>query len=80
VLEAAARPTEPAPVDALTERELAVLELLPTSMTYEEMAAALHLSVNTVKTYLKVVYRKLGADRRRIAVARARQLSLLPPC
>jgi LuxR family maltose regulon positive regulatory protein len=36
------------------------------------------VSVNTVKTHLKSLYRKLGVDRRREAVLRGRQLELLP--
>jgi LuxR family maltose regulon positive regulatory protein len=35
------------------------------------------LSVNTVKTHLSAIYRKLSASRRREAVARARELELL---
>jgi LuxR family maltose regulon positive regulatory protein len=35
------------------------------------------VSVNTIKTHLKAVYRKLGVERRRDAVVRARQLELL---
>ena len=35
------------------------------------------MSVNTVKTHLKAVYRKLGVDGRRAAVLRARELELI---
>ena len=35
------------------------------------------MSVNTVKTHLKAIYRKLGVDRRRDALIRARQIELL---
>jgi LuxR family maltose regulon positive regulatory protein len=66
-----------APVEALTEREATVLRLLPTLMSNEEIAAAMLLSVNTVKTHLKALYRKLGVERRRDAVVRARELDLL---
>lgn len=65
------------PVEELTERERAVLSYLPTLMSNAEIATELLLSVNTVKTHLKSVYRKLGVDRRREAVVRARQLELL---
>jgi LuxR family maltose regulon positive regulatory protein len=66
-----------APVESLTEREATVLRLLPTLMSNDEIAAAMLLSVNTVKTHLKALYRKLGVERRRDAVVRARELDLL---
>ena len=54
-----------------------MLEYLPTMMTNTEIAHQLLVSVNTVKTHLKSVYRKLGVDRRRDAVIRAKQLEIL---
>jgi LuxR family maltose regulon positive regulatory protein len=67
----------PVIVEELTERELEVLNHLPTLMSNVEIAAGLHLSVNTVKSHLKAVYRKLGVDGRRHAVLRARELDLI---
>jgi LuxR family maltose regulon positive regulatory protein len=64
-------------VEPLTERERAVLGYLPTMMSNAEIAKQLLMSVNTVKTHLKSVYRKLGVERRRDAVVRARQFELL---
>ena len=64
-------------VEPLTSRELAVLEYLPTMMTNTEIARHLLVSVNTVKTHLKSVYRKLGVERRRDAVVLAKQLEIL---
>lgn len=61
----------------LTPREQSVLTYLATSMTATEIAAELYLSVNTVKTHLAAIYRKLGTSRRREAVRRARELELL---
>jgi LuxR family maltose regulon positive regulatory protein len=43
----------------------------------EEIAADLHVSVNTVKTHLKSIYRKLAVSRRSDAVRRARERRLL---
>ncbi|HEY2281791.1 MAG TPA: LuxR C-terminal-related transcriptional regulator [Streptosporangiaceae bacterium] len=63
--------------DPLTLREQAVLRFLPTSMSTAEIADELCLSVNTVKTHLAAIYRKLPASRRREAVQRARQLELI---
>ncbi|MET9414319.1 LuxR C-terminal-related transcriptional regulator [Streptomyces klenkii] len=46
-------------------------------MSADEIAADLSLSVNTVKTHLRSVYRKLGVSRRREAVERGRELRIL---
>lgn len=60
----------------LSEREQAVLEALVSSSTNAEIAEVLFVSVNTVKTQLKSIYRKLGVTTRdeAIAVALARHL------
>jgi LuxR family maltose regulon positive regulatory protein len=63
--------------DPLTPRELTILRFLATSMSAAEIAAELCLSVNTVKTHLAAIYRKLPANRRREAVLRARELELI---
>ena len=64
-------------LEPLSERERAILRYLPTMMSNAEIASELFVSVNTVKTHLKSIYRKLGAARRREAVERARRLELL---
>ncbi|GHH88565.1 transcriptional regulator [Streptomyces capitiformicae] len=61
----------------LSGRERDVLERLARMMSTEEIAADLYVSVNTVKTHLKSVYRKLAVNRRGEAVHRARDLRLL---
>jgi LuxR family transcriptional regulator, maltose regulon positive regulatory protein len=53
--------------DPLTDRELQVLLLLPTSLTMHEIAARLSISRNTLKTHLKSVYRKLDCGSRQQA-------------
>ncbi|MFJ8636007.1 LuxR C-terminal-related transcriptional regulator [Streptomyces sp. NPDC093568] len=71
--------SEPAPlmVERLSGREHDVLERLAQMMSTEDIAADLYVSVNTVKTHLKSVYRKLSVNRRGDAVRRARELHLL---
>ena len=62
--------------EALTPAELRVLKLLPTN-TYLQMAEALHVSRNTVKTHLRSIYQKLGVESRSQAIERAVELRLL---
>ncbi len=64
--------------EPLSEREEAILRFLPTMMSNQEIAGELFVSVNTVKTHLKAIYRKLDAPGRREAVTRARETGLLP--
>ena len=66
-------------IEPLSPRERAVLRFLPTMMSNQEIAAELFVSVNTVKTHLKAIYRKLDVADRREAVRRARMLELLAP-
>jgi PAS domain S-box-containing protein len=62
---------------ALTERESAVLRLLASRRSYDEIAQALFVSVNTVKTHVSHVYAKLGANSRNEAVDKAGAIGLL---
>ena len=75
----AGRSLAPVLVGVLTDRELAILRYIPTIMSNREIARQLYVSVNTVKTHLKQVYRKLGVASRRDAINRARELHLLGP-
>ena len=52
----------------LTARESQVLELLTRGLTTQEIADQCYLSVNSVKTHLRGVYRKIGVHRRSQAV------------
>ncbi|WP_155918186.1 LuxR C-terminal-related transcriptional regulator [Marmoricola sp. URHB0036] len=70
------RPTDTSP-EVLTARELEVLVELPTLRTVEEIAHSMFVSVNTLKTHLRSVYRKLGVSSRRDAVTAARVRGLL---
>jgi LuxR family maltose regulon positive regulatory protein len=63
--------------EELTPKELEVLRLLATRLSRREIAARLYVSLNTVKTHQRAVYRKLRVEHRSAAVSRARELGLL---
>jgi len=64
-------------IEPLSDRELDVLRLLVQGCTNQEIAQALYISINTVKTHLKTAYDKLGVHVRRQAAARVRELGLV---
>lgn len=63
-------------VETLTVREAQVLGLLAEMCSTQEIAEQLFLSVNTVKTYVRGILRKLYVNRRVDAVRRGRELGL----
>jgi DNA-binding CsgD family transcriptional regulator len=80
------RSRPPAPFDGnpkalgalgISPRELEVLEALGAGCSNKEIAAALHVSPNTVKTHVARLLEKLGAKRRTDAINRARELGIL---
>jgi LuxR family transcriptional regulator, maltose regulon positive regulatory protein len=62
----------------LTDRELAVLRLLPARLSNREIGRELYVSVNTVRSHVQAIYRKFEVGTRDEAVAHGRQLGLLP--
>jgi LuxR family maltose regulon positive regulatory protein len=64
-------------VEQLSEREREVLGHVSAMLSTAEIATEMYISVNTVKTHLKSIYRKLAATHRGEAVRRARKLQLL---
>lgn len=65
-------------VEPLTAKEVEVLTHLAELMTTEEVAASMFVSVNTVRTHVRNILRKLSASRRNEAIRRARELRILP--
>jgi len=74
---AAARTRQEGLIEPLTDRELAILQLLPAPSSLRELAAELFVTPNTLKTHLRAIYRKLGAESREAAVIRARERGLI---
>ena len=64
-------------VEPLTEREREVLRHVSGMLNTAEVASEMYISVNTVKTHLRNIYRKLAAAHRSEAVRRARELELI---
>ena len=68
----------PGIVEPLTSRELEVLEMLAAGRSNQAIARELVVTLDTVKKHVSHVLGKLGAASRTEAVARARQLDLIP--
>lgn len=74
-----AGPAAPVVVEQLSGRELEVLRLVSQMLTTAEIADEMYLSVNTIKSHLKSIFRKLGTSHRGEAVRTAQRLALLLP-
>jgi LuxR family maltose regulon positive regulatory protein len=64
-------------LDPLTDRELEILSYLPSRFTNLEMAQRCYVSVNTIKTHMTHIYRKLDVVNRSGAIRRAQEIGLL---
>ncbi len=64
-------------VEPLTVRELEILSYLPSRLTNAELADHFYVSVNTIKTHMAHIYRKLGVANRNEAVSRAQKMGML---
>lgn len=74
---AASRQQDHTADEELTPKELDILRLLATRLSRREIGERLFVSLNTVKTHQRAVYRKLRAENRISAVRRAHELGLL---
>jgi LuxR family maltose regulon positive regulatory protein len=79
-----ARPLSVAPkaaptvlIEPLTEKEREVLVHLAELLSTEEIARQMYVSVNTIRTHVQAILRKLAASRRNEAIRRARELGLI---
>jgi len=63
--------------EPLSEREIEVLRLMSELLSTEEIGAAMFVSVNTVRTHVRSILRKLAVSRRNEAVRRARELAIV---
>ena len=70
-------PTEQGLIEPLSDRELVVLRLLGTDLDGPDIARELTVSLNTIRTHTRHIYRKLAVTNRRAAVRRAGELGLL---
>jgi LuxR family maltose regulon positive regulatory protein len=65
------------PVEPISKREIEILHLLESSLSTPEIAVQLYISVSTVRTHIKNIYRKLDVNRRIEAVQHAKKLGLI---
>ncbi len=63
----------PDPLSDLTNKELAILQLIAEGKSNKEIAAANYVEVSTIKTHINNIYTKLGLRNRREAVEMARE-------
>jgi LuxR family maltose regulon positive regulatory protein len=64
-------------VEPLSPREVTVLRYLCSRLTYREIASALFVSHNTLKSHVSNLYRKLGVGSRDEAVELGRRLQII---
>jgi ATP/maltotriose-dependent transcriptional regulator MalT len=64
--------------EPLTAREEAVLRFLAGTLSLREIGQEMYVSMNTVKSHTRAIYRKLGVSSRHDAIRRGRELALLP--
>jgi ATP/maltotriose-dependent transcriptional regulator MalT len=68
---------EPTQNGELTDRELSVLRLFDGDLSHRQIGESLYVSINTIKTHVKSIYRKLGVSSREEALQIARERALI---
>ncbi len=71
--------TEVSPADKslVTQREREVIQLLAEGLSYIEISYQMHISINTLKTYIKNIYGKLGIHNKVEAINKAKDLHII---
>jgi LuxR family maltose regulon positive regulatory protein len=64
-------------VDPLSEREIEILNLIAAGLKNKEIAEQLIISLNTVLYHIKNIYRKLGVNKRTLAIAKAKEIKII---
>jgi ATP/maltotriose-dependent transcriptional regulator MalT len=70
-------PNQDTLIEPLSDRELTVLRYLASKLNGTEIADTLYVSVNTVRSHIKAIYRKLGVNNRAEAVRHGESLGLI---
>jgi LuxR family maltose regulon positive regulatory protein len=73
----AGRVDRPVVIEQLTAKETEVLSYLAQLLTTDEIASTMFVSVNTIRTHVRNILRKLSVSRRNEAIRRARDLGIL---
>lgn len=71
-------PTADPAMAGISKREMEVLELMAKGLSNQEIADAMFVSLNTVKTHAGNLFMKLEVKRRTQAIQKAKQIGLLP--
>lgn len=71
-------PTADPAAAGISKREMEVLELMAKGLSNQEIADAMFVSLNTVKTHAGNLFLKLEVKRRTQAIQKAKQIGLLP--
>ena len=69
--------SHPSLIEALSEQEVAIMQLMTRGLTYDAIGKELIISINTVRYHVKSLYGKLGVSSRADAIAHAQKLGLL---
>jgi len=64
-------------VNPLSEREIEILNLIATGLKNKEIAEQLIISLNTVLYHIKNIYRKLGVNKRTLAITKAKEIKII---